>query len=155
MRGIGASFLNQTSGCSISVVYLFWEQEGRVRFSAPRHYMDIQNVKNMVPAQAVKGQLAGFTNFIREQGVVGLAVGFILGGAVSKTVTSLVDNIINPIVGMLLGKVNLADRALTVGASTLKYGAFISTLIDFIIIAAVVYFGVKALGLDKLDKKKE
>ncbi len=94
-------------------------------------------------------------DFIREQGVVGLAVGFILGGAVSKIVSSLVDNIINPLIGALLGKVALADKAFSVGAISIKYGAFISTMVDFIVIAAVVYFGVKALGLDKLDKKKE
>lgn len=100
-------------------------------------------------------KLQGFMDFIRNQGVVGLAVGFILGGAVSKTVTSLVDNIINPLVGALLGKVDLADKALTMGSVSLKYGAFIGTVVDFVIVAAVVYFGVKSLGLDKLDKKPE
>jgi large conductance mechanosensitive channel len=100
------------------------------------------------------GALAGFVDFIRTQGVVGLAVGFILGGAVSKLVSALVENIINPLVGLALGKVDLADKALTLGDASLKYGAFISTMIDFIIIAAVVYFGVKSLGLDKLDKPK-
>lgn len=99
-------------------------------------------------------KLQGFMDFIRTQGVVGLAVGFILGGAVSKMVSSLVDNIINPLVGALLGKVDLVDKAFNIGSVSLKYGAFISTLVDFIIIAAVVYFGVKALGLDKLDKKE-
>lgn len=103
----------------------------------------------------VRGKLAGFMDFIREQGVVGLAVGFILGGAVSKIVSSLVDNIVNPLIGALLGKVALAEKAVQIGDVAIKYGAFISTLVDFIIIAAVVYFGVKALGLDKLDKKKE
>jgi large-conductance mechanosensitive channel len=43
----------------------------------------------------------------------------------------------------------------TIGSATLKWGAFVSTIIDFVIVAAVVYFGFKALGLDKLDKKKE
>lgn len=103
----------------------------------------------------MKEKISGFMDFIRNQGVVGLAVGFILGGAVSKMVSSLVDNIINPLVGALLGKVDLVDRAVHIGNVSIKYGAFISTLVDFIIIAAVVYFGVKALGLDKLDKKKE
>lgn len=100
-----------------------------------------------------KSKLQGFMEFIREQGVVGLAVGFILGGAVSKTVSSLVDNIINPLVGALLGKVALTDKAFTIGMVSIKYGAFISTLVDFVIIAAVIYFGVKALKLDRLDKK--
>ena len=99
--------------------------------------------------------MSGFTTFIREQGVVGLAVGFILGGAVGKIVSSLVDNIINPVIGLALGKVDLADKMTTIGNASIKWGAFIATLVDFIIIAAVVYFGVKALGLDKLDKKKE
>ena len=102
-----------------------------------------------------KAQLQGFSTFIREQGVVGLAVGFILGGAVSKIVASLVENVINPLIGLALGKVVLADKAVSMGSATLKYGAFISTIIDFVIVAAVIYFGVKGLGLDKLDKKKE
>lgn len=102
----------------------------------------------------MSSKLQGFVDFIREQGVVGLAVGFILGGAVSKIVSSLVENIINPLVGALMGKVNLTEKALHIGSVAIKYGAFISSLVDFIIIAAVVYFGVKALGLDKLDKKK-
>ncbi len=99
--------------------------------------------------------MKGFLNFIREQGIVGLAVGFILGGAVSKTVSSLVDNVINPLIGLFLGKVNLADKALLIGEASLKWGAFLTTVIDFLVVALVVYFGVKALGLDKLDKKKE
>lgn len=98
--------------------------------------------------------MKGFLDFIREQGVVGLAVGFILGGAVSKTVTSLVENIINPIVGAMLGKVALGDKVLDMGGVVLKYGAFISTVVDFVIVAGVVYFGVKMLKLDKLDKAK-
>lgn len=99
-------------------------------------------------------KLKGFADFIREQGVVGLAIGFILGGAVSKTVASLVENVINPLVGLALGKVNLADKVTVIGSATLKWGAFISTIIDFLIIAAVVYFIIKGLGLDKLDRKK-
>jgi large conductance mechanosensitive channel len=98
--------------------------------------------------------MKGFLDFVREQGVVGLAVGFILGGAVSKTVTSLVDNIINPIVGALLGKVALTEKMVSMGGVSLKYGAFISTVVDFVIVAAVIYFGVNMLGLNKLDKPK-
>lgn len=113
--------------------------------------MDMQNIN---PSGVVKSKVSGFVDFIREQGVVGLAVGFILGGAVSKLVASLVENIINPLVGLALGKVDLADKAMTIGSATLKYGAFISTIVDFLVIALVVYFGVKALRLDKLDKSK-
>ena len=102
-----------------------------------------------------KSHLQGVMDFIREQGVVGLAVGFILGGAVSKTVSSLVENIINPLIGALLGKVALNEKFLLVGSVKLGWGAFVSTIIDFIVVAAVIYFGVKALRLDKLDKSKD
>jgi len=99
--------------------------------------------------------MKGFLDFIREQGVVGLAVGFILGGAVSKVVAALVADIINPIVGVALGSAgNLANEFWKIGSVRILYGDFISVFIDFSIIAAVVYFGVKFIGLDKLDKKK-
>lgn len=97
----------------------------------------------------------GFKNFIREQGVVGLAVGFILGGAVSKLVSSVVTDIINPLIGIGLGAVgNLKEAFIEIGPAKLMWGSFVSTFIDFIVIAMVVYFGVRGLGLDKLDKKK-
>ncbi|QQR50630.1 MscL family protein [Candidatus Nomurabacteria bacterium] len=108
-----------------------------------------------VPMPIQVSKLQGFIDFIREQGVVGLAIGFILGGAVSKIVGSLVDNVINPIVGIILGKVDLAERMITIGQASIKWGAFVSSIIDFVVIAAVVYFGFKMLGLEKLDRKKE
>ena len=101
-------------------------------------------------------QFAGFLDFIREQGVVGLAVGFILGGAVSKVVTALVQDIINPILSIFLGATDgLAEETLKIGSASIMWGQFTTSLIDFIVIALVVYYGVKGLGLDKLDKKKE
>ncbi len=99
----------------------------------------------------MKEHLAGFLDFIRTQGVVGLAVGFILGGAVSKVVSALVNDIVNPVLGYLLGSTE-GLKAMTLGPILL--GDFVAVLIDFLIIAAVVYFGVKSLGLDKLDKSK-
>jgi len=99
--------------------------------------------------------MKGFMNFIREQGVVGLAVGFILGGAVSKVVSSLVADIINPVLSIVLGAAgNLNEAVLVIGPVELKWGSFAAVLIDFLVIALVVYYGVKKLGLDKLDKKK-
>jgi large conductance mechanosensitive channel len=99
--------------------------------------------------------MKGFLDFIREQGVVGLAVGFILGGAVSKVVAALVTDIINPLLAAALGKTDTLKTAFfQVGSAKILYGDFISILIDFLVVALVVYFGVKGLGLDKLDKKK-
>jgi large conductance mechanosensitive channel len=98
--------------------------------------------------------MKGFLDFIREQGVVGLAVGFILGGAVSSVVKSVVEDVVNPLLGLILGKAEgLMEATLMIGTATIKYGSLISTLINFLVVAAVVYFGVKSLGLDKLDKK--
>ena len=100
--------------------------------------------------------MKGFINFIREQGVVGLAVGFILGGAVSKVVSALVTDIINPILGLVLGAAGgLKSASFGIGAARILYGDLISVIIDFIVISLVVYFGVKMIGLDKLDKKKD
>ncbi len=100
--------------------------------------------------------LDGFITFVREQGVVGLAVGFILGGSVTLVVNSLVRDIIDPILGIILGAAgNLSDAVIVVGGATIRYGSFLNVCIDFLVIAAVVYFGVTKLGLDKLDKKKQ
>lgn len=92
---------------------------------------------------------------MRKQGVVGLAVGFILGGAISKLVSALVTDIINPILGIVLGKVgNLETASLVIGQVKILWGSFLAVFIDFIVIALVVYFGVKWLKLDRLDKKE-
>lgn len=96
--------------------------------------------------------MQGFITFIREQGVVGLAIGFILGGAVSKLVASLVNDIIQPLIGMLFGS---TDGLASLAYKSVSYGSFLAVLIDFLIVAAVVYFGFKALKLEGLDKKKE
>ncbi|MBU2036776.1 MscL family protein [Patescibacteria group bacterium] len=99
--------------------------------------------------------MPGFINFIREQGVVGLAVGFILGGAVSKIVAALVSDIINPILGLMMGAAGgLKTASFGLGSARILYGDLISVTIDFIVVALVVYFGVKLIGLDKLDRKK-
>lgn len=99
--------------------------------------------------------MRGFLEFIREQGVVGLAVGFILGGAVSKLVSALVTDVINPLISVAMGSVGgLKSASFTVGSAVFLYGDLISVLIDFIVIALVVYFGVKLLRLDEHIKKR-
>ncbi len=86
---------------------------------------------------------------------MGLAVGFILGGAVSKVVTALVTDIVNPLLGVALGAAEgLKTASISIGSAHILYGDLISVVIDFLVIALVVYFGVKALGLDRIDKPK-
>lgn len=104
----------------------------------------------------MKSSMKGFIDFIRKQGVVGLAIGFLLGGAVSKLVTAFIDDIVNPIVGIALGATDsLATTNLTIGPVAFKLGHFVSVLLDFMIVAFVIFFGFKMLGLEKLDKPKE
>jgi large conductance mechanosensitive channel len=104
----------------------------------------------------------GFVNFIREQGVVGLAVGLVLGGAVATVVKSLVDNVVMPPVGLLLGSADgLKGLSWTLGRAggqdaVLHYGMFLNDIINFAIIALVIYVVVHMLGLDKkFDKSKK
>jgi len=99
--------------------------------------------------------MKGFVEFVRDQGVVGLAVGFILGGAVSKLVAALVEDIIGPILALGLSNVeNLKEAYIQVGEAKIMWGDFLNVTIDFLVVALVVYFGVKILKLDQLDKKK-
>ena len=93
-----------------------------------------------------------FVVFIRKQGVVGLAVGFIMGGAVSKIVASLVSDIVNPVLGVFLGVgKGLSELSFSFGPAKIMMGSFLSALVDFLVIALVVYGLVKLLKLDKLD----
>lgn len=100
-------------------------------------------------------QLSGFLEFIRKQGVVGLAVGFVLGGAVSKVVSALVTDIINPLLSIVLGMTDgLRTAKLSLGSAEILWGDFVSVTIDFLVIAAVVYYAVKLLGIEGIEKKK-
>jgi large conductance mechanosensitive channel len=100
-------------------------------------------------------QLEGFFDFIREQGVIGLAVGIILGGSVKDLVSALISDFISPVLGLLLKSAgNLSDASFSVYGATFLWGHFVSTLIDFVIIAAVIYYVIKGMKLDKLDKPK-
>jgi large conductance mechanosensitive channel len=104
----------------------------------------------------VENQLTQFFEFVREQGVIGLAIGFMLGGAATKLVSALVQDIINPLVGIALGAADeLNNSYFEIGSAKILWGHFTNTIIDFLIISMVVYVGVKVLGLDRLDKKKE
>lgn len=99
-----------------------------------------------------------FIAFIREKGVLGLAVGIIMGGAVTKLVTSIVDNLLNPLIGAVTGAAgNLSAMEYTLPMTTItfKYGAFISNLIDFIAVLAVVYFVFVKSPLNKIDKSND
>jgi len=107
-----------------------------------------------------RAQFSGFVEFLRTQGVVGLAIGFIIGTQAKVLVDQLNASFINPLLGLMLGSGNnlTAEKfSLTVGNNTaiFSWGAFVFVLINFVITAAIVYFAFRWLRLDKLDKKKD
>jgi large conductance mechanosensitive channel len=97
-----------------------------------------------------------FKEFAMKGNVVDMAVGVIIGAAFGKIISSLVENVIMPPLGMALSGVNFSDLAGVIGQSPdgkpvlLKYGAFIQTIIDFAIIAFVLFMALK--GINKLKK---
>ena len=108
----------------------------------------------------VMSPFQGFVDFIREQGVVGLAIGIVLGAQVKSLVDSFVLNFINPLLGLALpGGGDLAQKSLRVAngskSAAFMWGTFLMQFISFVIVAAIVYYVVKGLKLDKLDKKKK
>ena len=90
--------------------------------------------------------LQEFKAFAMKGNVVDLAVGVIIGAAFGKIVASLVEDVIMPLVGTLLGGVNFSGLAITVGSATLKYGKFIQTCLDFLIIAWAIFIAVKLIN---------
>ncbi len=116
--------------------------------------------KKIVSAAIKDTHMAGFVNFIREQGVVGMAVGLAIGTAAGDTVKKLVTAFIDPLVQLIVGsQQGLQSASFTVEIAGRRgeflYGAFISSLITLIAVAFVIYAIVHFLKLDKLDKKKD
>lgn len=98
-----------------------------------------------------------FKEFISRGSVMDLAVGVIMGSAFTAIVTSLVDNIITPLLGIILNGVNFSELSVQVGDATIKYGMFIQSVINFLLISLVIFCMVKALNTarNKLNRKKE
>ena len=94
-----------------------------------------------------------FKQFIERGNVVDLAVGVVIGSAFSKIVTSVVNDLLTPIIGILLGGLDFSNISLTVKDSTINFGLFINNVIDFFIIAICVFVLVKFIN--RLTKKKE
>ena len=98
-----------------------------------------------------------FKEFAMKGNVMDMAVGVIIGGAFGKIVSSLVDDVLMPAIGMLTGNVDFTGLALKIGegegAAVLKYGTFIQNIIDFLIIALCIFLMIK--GMNKLSRKKE
>ena len=88
--------------------------------------------------------LKEFKEFVMRGNVLDLAVAVIIGSAFGKIVGSLVNDILMPLVGLAMGGVNFSEQAFTVGAAVVKWGMFVQTVIDFLVVAFVIFMVVKA-----------
>ena len=94
-----------------------------------------------------------FKQFVMRGNVIDLAVAVVIGTAFGKIVSSLVDGIIMPLIGLLLGGINIADKSFTIGQAIIKWGLFLQTIIDFTIIAFSIFVAIKFINI--LQKKQE
>jgi large conductance mechanosensitive channel len=94
-----------------------------------------------------------FKAFAMKGNVLDLAIGVIIGGAFGKIVSSLVEDIIMPLVGLLLGGVNFSGLQIQIGEAAIKYGSFVQTVVDFLIIAFTLFLVIRAIN--RMHKKKE
>ena len=92
-----------------------------------------------------------FKEFIMRGNVMDLAVAVIIGGAFGKIVSSLVSDIIMPLIGLIIGGIDFTGLAFTIGSAKVTYGNFINNVIDFLIIALVIFLMIKAI--DSMKKK--
>ncbi len=84
-----------------------------------------------------------FKKFISRGNVVDMAVGVIIGGAFGKIVTSLVNDILMPLIGTILGGLNFSSLSITINDANIAYGAFIQSIVDFLIIAFCIFMMIK------------
>jgi large conductance mechanosensitive channel len=88
--------------------------------------------------------LKEFKAFVMRGNVLDLATAVIIAGAFGKIISSLVNDIIMPLIGLMMGGLNFSELSITVGAAVIKWGAFVQTTLDFIVIAFVVFLIIKA-----------
>ena len=94
-----------------------------------------------------------FKEFISKGNVFDMAVGVIIGGAFGKIVTSLVNDIIMPLVGIIIGGHDFSNLTIKVKDATINYGLFIQNIVDFLIVAACIFFVIKVVS--RFKKKEE
>ena len=104
-------------------------------------------------AEKTSGFLAEFKTFIARGNVMDMAVGVIIGGAFSNITTSLINDIVMPVLGIFTSSVSFADLSVNLGPAVITYGSFIQAVLNFLIMAFVVFCLVKTLN--SFHKKKE
>lgn len=100
--------------------------------------------------------LKEFKEFIKRGNVMDLAVGVIVGGAFSSIVTSLVNNILTPILGIFLGGIDFSGLSITIKNANINYGLFLQSIIDFLIIAFCIFIMIKIINkMISIGKREE
>ena len=99
------------------------------------------------------GLIKEFKEFAVKGNVMDMAVGVIIGGAFGKIVSSLVDDILMPIIGTITGGIDFTTLSVNVGEAEIKYGTFIQNVVDFLIVAFCIFLMLK--GINRLNRKKE
>ena len=99
------------------------------------------------------GLIKEFKEFAMKGNVMDMAIGVIIGAAFGKIVSSLVDDVLMPLVGMIVGKVDFTTLSVKVGEAELFYGKFIQNIVDFLIVAFCIFMVLK--GINKMQRKKE
>ena len=94
-----------------------------------------------------------FKQFISKGNVIDLAVGVIIGSAFGKIVSSMVNDILMPLIGIIIGGLNFSSLHVKIGEATIQYGSFIQNVIDFLIVAACIFLFIKIIS--KFNKKKD
>ena len=103
----------------------------------------------------MKKEIGEFKKFISRGAVLDMAIGVIIGSAFSKIVSSLVDDIFMPIIGVVLGGLDFSGLSIKIGDASIKYGSFIQSIVDLLIFAVCIFAIVKLVAKirDKADKK--
>ncbi len=103
----------------------------------------------------MKKTLKEFKEFISKGNVIDMAVGVIIGSAFSKIVTSLVNDVVMPLIGIIIGEATFSNLAVTINNSKILYGSFIQNVVDFLIISACIFLVVKVMNRIMPKKKEE
>ena len=104
---------------------------------------------------AASKEATAFKKFISRGNVVDMAVGVIIGGAFGKIISSLVNDIIMPLIGLLIGGIDFTNLSIKIGEATVAYGNFIQTVVDFLIVAICIFAVVRIFERFKKKEEKE
>ena len=112
-----------------------------------------KNIDKKEALKAGKKTFGEFKEFIAKGNVLDMAVGVIIGGAFGKIVSSVVDDLLMPVIGMIIGGIDFTSLSVKIGEANVTYGNFIQNVLDFLIIALCIFFIVKIVN--KITKKNE